>query len=844
MWSDDSSSNFNDFISNDKVNRIILDINNNSIPVHTCVNDIEELFIDAANSTFGPEYIIEINSKRSCKPKFSQETIAKKNAYNIAKRRNKRRFRNALTLNEVTKASKEYKNAVRLEKSKEILIRNKRFRSKNVKDRRYFWSILSKKNNNSKVMPNLNSFFDSFKNLASGEDQGEYICNDEDENIVIDEEVETFLDSEFTFDEIDKMVTNLKNKKACGNDKILNEYICATYNKLRPMYIALFNRVLEEGIVPESWLNGMILPIYKSKGDRNDPDNYRGITLLSCLGKLFTSVINERLNKYADKIALINENQAGFRKKYSTTDHIFLFKNVIDLHLKQKKGKKLFCAFIDYRKAFDFVWRSALWYKLKKSGIKGKLFNIIVNMYKNIKSCVSINSECSDYFASTAGVRQGESLSPFLFAIFLNDLEDYLLKSNCNAVEMSDMSAELWLKLIIIMYADDTILIANSAINLQKGLNELESYCNKWKLKINNDKTKIMIFANRKVKKEQYNFKLGEDKLEIVDSFKYLGVHFSYNGKFTVAIDNLASMAERAMYSLFKKSRSLQLPIDIQFHLFDKVVLPIMLYSCEVWGFSNISPLEKLHRKFCKMVLKLRSSTPNVMIYGETGRFPLEVMVKIRMIKYWSRIVLGKKGKLSYISYNICKNHFFNHGLETDWISFLNKILTSINYVNWNYIEEHIAKHEVKMIGKDIKDSYVQSWNESVQNSPSCQSLYKHIKFLFEPEFYLSKLPDSLRIYISKFRTTNHRLPIQRGRYDGTLREERFCRLCDEQAVGDEFHFILQCKNPRLIELRSKYLAPYYRFSPTIDKLKELFCNRGRKLFKLARYLKEAIDLL
>ena len=104
------------------------------------------------------------------------------------------------------------------------------------------------------------------------------------------------------------------------------------------------------------------------------------------------------------------------------------------------------------------------------------------------------------------------------------------------------------------MYADDTILLANSAIDLQKGLNELKSYCNKWKLQINNNKTKIMIFANRKVKKEHYNFKLGEDNLEIVDSFRYLGIHFSYNGKFTVAIDNLASMAERAMYSLFKKA--------------------------------------------------------------------------------------------------------------------------------------------------------------------------------------------------------------------------------------------------------------------------------------------------
>ena len=232
------------------------------------------------------------------------------------------------------------------------------------------------------------------------------------------------------------------------------------------------------------------------------------------------------------------------------------------------------------------------------------------------------------------------------------------------------------------------------------------------------------------------------------------------------------------------------------------------------------------------------------MIYGETGRFPLEVIVKTRMIKYWSRIVLGKKDKLSFISYNICKNHFFNLGLETDWISCINKILTSINYVNWNYIETDIAEHEVNMIGRNIKAKYVESWTESIQNAPACQSLYKHIKSSFESEFYLSKLPESLRLSIAKFRTLNHRLPIQRGRYDGTLRGERLCRLCDEDVVGDEFHFILNCRHSRLVELRSQYLAPYYRFSPSLEKLKELFCNRDRKLFRLAISLKEAIKLI
>ena len=847
MWSDDSGYKFNNNISNEKVDRIISDINDRSIPIQNCVTKIEELFKEAANLTLGAEYEFEIDPGKSGKPKFSKETLAKKTLYNKARRLNKPISRTIFTENNLKKASKDYKNAVRIEKLKEIRNRNKRFRSKNVKDRKYFWSMLSSKKTKCKPKPNLNlnTFYNSFKQLASEQNQGEYNSdNDNDEAVIIDEELEYLLDSNFTFEELDILVGKLKNNKACAGDKVLNEFICASYNKLRPVYVLLFNRVLDEGIIPDSWLNGIILPIYKNKGDLNDPDNYRGITLLSCLGKLFTSAVNNRLNKYADRVNLINENQAGFRKKYSTTDHIFLLKNVIDLHLKQKKGKKLFCAFIDYRKAFDYVWRSALWYKLKKAGIKGKLFNIIINMYNNIKSCVTINSECSDYFASTAGVRQGENLSPFLFAIFLNDLEDYLIESNCSLIELPERNIDILLKLIIIMYADDTILLANSAVNLQKGLIELKNYCDKWKLQVNSEKTKVLIFSNRKVKKENYNFKLGDDDLELVDTFKYLGIHFSYNGKFTYAIKELCSMAERAMFSVYKKSRSLKLPVDIQFNLFDRLVAPIMLYSCEVWGFSNVCQIENLHRKFCKMILKLRSTTPNVMIYGETGRFPYEVIIKERMIKFWSRMILGKKEKLSCISYNICRNYFFNSEVETDWISYIDKILTSINYTNWFYIEEFIAKYHIKVIGKDLRKDYIENWYNLVQSAPSCQSLYKHIKLNFESEFYIHTLPEYLRIYISKIRTSNHRLPIQRGRYDRTPREERLCRLCDEQIVGDEFHFILVCKNSQLIELRNQYISPYYSNFPSLEKLARLFENKGRKLFKLAKYIKEAMKLL
>ena len=119
------------------------------------------------------------------------------------------------------------------------------------------------------------------------------------------------------------------------------------------------------------------MPIYKNKGDINDPDNYRRITILSCFGKLFTAVLNKRLNnyKYLESTGLLIEEQAGFRKHYSTADHIFSLKMLIVFYLYKKK--RLYCAFIDYSKAFDSVNRVALWRKLLSNNIDGKNFKVI-----------------------------------------------------------------------------------------------------------------------------------------------------------------------------------------------------------------------------------------------------------------------------------------------------------------------------------------------------------------------------------------------------------------------------------------------------------------------------------
>ena len=168
-----------------------------------------------------------------------------------------------------------------------------------------------------------------------------------------------------------------------------------------PIYCKLFNIVLNSGLIPESWSEGVIFPIYKNKGDTKDPSSYRPITLVSCLSKTFTSVLNkgnnkitelrtilqrERLCELSDEVGLISESQTGFRKGYSTLDNIFSLHALISIYMSL--GKILYCTFVDFSKAFDTITRSSLWVKLQKSNITGKVFRIIHSLNLTTSSLV------------------------------------------------------------------------------------------------------------------------------------------------------------------------------------------------------------------------------------------------------------------------------------------------------------------------------------------------------------------------------------------------------------------------------------------------------------------------
>ena len=364
-------------------------------------------------------------------------------------------------------ASKSYKVAIRRAQRKSRADWHRELKSLRKTQPREFWKKIKSNRPNSCPI-DLNTFYEHFKDLNEGDTETHEPVRDE---INIEYKCDT-LNKHVSVAEINKAISGLKNGKAAGIDDIRNEYIKHSVPLLSDAYCKLFNKVLDTGEIPEEWVIGLIHPLYKGKGNKDDTDNYRGITLLSCLGKLFTSILNSRLTTFLEENELLSENQTGFRENHSTLDHCFVLKSLLDIF--NYKKKKLYCAFIDYKKAFDSVWRKGLWSKLLREGINGKVLRVIINMYNNIKSCVFLNGQKSDLFTSCQGVRQGENLSPLLFSLYLNDLETYLTENGCTHLQVKlDNENDLtnYIQLLVLLYADDTILMADSKEKLQNGLN-------------------------------------------------------------------------------------------------------------------------------------------------------------------------------------------------------------------------------------------------------------------------------------------------------------------------------------------------------------------------------------
>ena len=159
------------------------------------------------------------------------------------------------------------------------------------------------------------------------------------------------------------------------------------------------------------------------------------------------------------------------------------------------------------------------------------------------------------------------------------------------------------------------------------------------------------------------------------------------------------------MYAIFRKARRHSLPVDIQLKLFDSLVLPILLYCCEIWGFEKFEDIEQVHLTLCKTILCVKKSTPNVMIYGELGRFSLKYKIYSRIINYWKRNIVSNEQRLSVITYKFLFSMYKNHIFISRWIVNVKNILdfAGFDYIWLRQFDSNINR---KWISQMIKQCY------------------------------------------------------------------------------------------------------------------------------------------
>lgn len=466
---------------------------------------------------------------------------------------------------------------------------------------------------------------------------------------ILTDEHEQLLNNVITIEEVNIAISSLKSGKSSSDDIISNEILKCLTAESRCGLLQLFNKCLSDGAYP--WNNSLITPLHK-KGDKANPDNYRAIAVGSCIGKLFSAILLERIISFKTRFAPDPPNQMGFTKNAQTIDHILTIKTIVDKY--KKKSQKVYCVFVDLRKAFDSVPRSALLYKLAKMGIRGNLFSVIRNMYEKSTCQLRLNNHLSRMIDIGKGTEQGHTLSPELFKSYMQDVTPLLNHGNVPLLGDTLLTHLLW--------ADDLVLMALDLDTAQQLFTTFVNYCKEWGLEVNESKTNMVIF-NKKSLKENHEFVfMGNSPIETVESYTYLGLTLHMSGSMSPAVHSLRTKAIRAMYALRRYIDRENLSLKSLLNLFDALIKPILTYGASIWApLQPVSaalrdtlmdrdvpnklidkigrdPSESVQLKYLKWALGVHKYASNLGCWGESGRLPIINFGIQQALKYLKRL--------------------------------------------------------------------------------------------------------------------------------------------------------------------------------------------------------------
>lgn len=493
---------------------------------------------------------------------------------------------------------------------------------------------------------------------------------------------------DITEEEVLKSMSEMKNNKAPGEDDIVIEAVREGGEQLLKAITKLFNKCLMETTTPTNWNNAIIIIMHK-KGNIADLKNYRPISLLSHLYKLFTKILTKRLTSKLDFYQ--PTEQAGFRSGYGTNDHLQVIKTLIEKSVEY--NKPLVLIFVDYEKAFDSIKHSEMFKALADCRVDHRYSAILQHIYENATASVRLHEE-TERFRVQRGVRQGDTISPKLFTTLL----EYMFKS----VELENMGINInGENFSHLRFADDIVLISDSLDKAEKLLMRLTSASHKVGLKINPSKTNFMtnLVPSR-------NYLVEGKEIFQVTSYRYLGHDI------TIGRDNQTCEIKRrigltwAAYGKLKHIFKSETPICLKRKVFDQCVLPVLTYGSETLTLTrkSVNKIRVAQRAMERSMLRvtLRDKIPNERIRQRTG--VIDAIQRITYLKWnWAGHVArmtNERWTKKIMEWRPRQDAFRNRGRPpTRWTDDIKRVAP-------NWIQDAQDRNK----WRSLTEAYVQQW--------------------------------------------------------------------------------------------------------------------------------------
>eukprot|EP01094_Clydonella_sp_ATCC50884_P025737 TRINITY_DN6893_c0_g1_i1.p1 TRINITY_DN6893_c0_g1~~TRINITY_DN6893_c0_g1_i1.p1 ORF type:complete len:1468 (+),score=177.74 TRINITY_DN6893_c0_g1_i1:902-5305(+) len=592
----------------------------------------------------------------------------------------------------------------------------------------------------------------------------------------------------FTVGGLEVALKKCKLDKAAGPDDIPMELLKFGGKTMLTNLVAMFNMCVQHEMTPLQFKTYNIYSLWKKKGSPNETANYRGISLLNTVGKLYVRVIT---NKMQDEIdPKLRDEQAGFRPERSTEDQIIILKDLIDGHLKSKE--QLNILFVDFKAAYDRVWRPALWTKMYRIGVNPKHIKLMRELYSRVEATAISGAARSAPFTVNLGVRQGCVASPFLFSVFVNDLIEELAAIDSDLAHVQRGDGDNVASFNSLMFADDLSTISRSNAATQKQCDVLSDWAKRNRMTVHSDKTKLMIIN---APEEATAVRYRTSTIEVVDLYRYLGLLFSSNGNWNAEHEQRLQKAREATSTLGAMFRSRGILPRTKQLVWNAKVRPMLEYGAVVFNpkKSKWAPFEAIQHEALTKCLGVNRRSARSGVLSEFGARSMQGRFEFLLLRAHDRIRTKRHRAL----------------ILDKIVSAGSKDMTACGYRHrWRKLQQKIRKHhgdntndlmerltraatkrQIKQAAKAIMDPIEQTAQDAERAGHKSVKDIRKVAKPFQPEPYTHTGDPASTRTLARVRVGT--LPLERlrdkqGKSDGT------CPLCKEEREDLE-HFLLRC---------------------------------------------------